>query len=145
VLTLIITRLSRCTCKFELKMTTRVATFTGVVTCFCQCLLCTANIEITVFFIHVCCTVYLSIISKQRVELFSCTVLATWKGLTMFAHDWENCPGFFTPSHIHTQNPNTADVTIQLFAKSGMQWQTNSRAFHWNTNVNSILLPSRTL
>lgn len=39
-------------------------------------------------------------------------------------------------THTHTQTePNIADVTIGLFAKSGMQWQTNSRGFHWNTIV----------
>lgn len=46
----------------------------------------------------------------------------------------------FHHTHTHTQNPNIAHVTIQLFAKSGMQWQTNSRGFHWNTNVSSIPL-----
>jgi len=81
--------------------------------------------------------------------LFSYSVLGMWKGSAMFTQDRENCLAFYhaphahthththTHTHIHTQtqNPNVADVTIELFAKSGMQWQTNSRGFHWNTNV----------
>ena len=44
-------------------------------------------------------------------------------------------PHTHTHTHTHTQNPNVADVTIELFAKSCMQWQTNSRGFRRNTNV----------
>jgi len=59
-----------------------------------------------------------------------------WKGSAMFTQDRKNCLAFYhTHTHTHIQNPNVADVTIELFAKSGMQWQTNWRGFHWNTNV----------
>jgi len=63
----------------------------------------------------------------------------------MFAQDRDNCPGVFTThthTHTHTHTPNVADVTIELFAKSAMQWQTNSRGFHWNMNVNTIPWPA---
>jgi hypothetical protein len=83
------------------------------------------------------CTIYLSITSKQQGWIVFLQCIGNVEGFGHVYTRQGKLPGILPRTH--TQNPNVADVTIELFAKSGMQWQTNSRGFHWTQMFHSLL------